>query len=271
MHRCWSHLTRISQILPITLKHSVLHSTMSWMGPGSNKSLPTHLPVKHVCSECGCIRNESFPGNYSLNQHLVLGRVRHWCLPELGHTALPGSGFKRQSWNYPCNYKMELKMMPKNRGSLAPAKPLPHNAVTRDSRTLPAQAVPEHTWRWHNLAHSVHPTGTNPAAPPLPEPWLPPHKTQCMWNAALHLLRHRQAPENSDTSQWPKGILSRNNSSFIGKCYDVRQVFLKIIWFLAILFYWLHVLHQHSGKNTAVTPSKIYLPFSSLWSPKYHT
>lgn len=163
MHRCWSHLTRISQILPITLKHSVLHSTMSWMGPGSNKSLPTHLPVKHVCSECGCIRDESFPGNYSLNQHLVLGRVRHWCLPELGHTALPGSGFKRQSWNYPCNYEMELKMMPKNRGSLAPAKPLPHNAVTRDSRTLPAQAVPEHTWRWHNLAHSVHPTGTNPA------------------------------------------------------------------------------------------------------------
>lgn len=114
-------------------------------------------------------------------------------------------------------------------------------SVTGDSRTEPASGCPwAHTWRWHNLAHSVHPTGTNTAASPAPETCtlrLPPHKTQCMWNAALHLLRHTQAPENkSNTSQWPKGILSRNNSGFIEKCYDKRKVFLKIIWFLPSSF-----------------------------------
>lgn len=94
------------------------------------------LPVKHACSGRGCIRDQSFPGNDSLKQHLLLGRVRHWCLPELGHTALPGSGFTGQSWNYPCRNKNRTE----GYGSAeTPAKP---QCCDKGQQDTPASGCP---------------------------------------------------------------------------------------------------------------------------------
>lgn len=162
---------------------------------------------------------------------------------------------------------MELKMMAKpcfTCSSKATATMLWQGTA---GHSLP-QAVPEHTWRWHNLAHSMHPTGTNPELLHSLRPALPGYLHTKLSASEMLLFTswdtHNLQKTESDTSQWPKGILSRNNYTFIVKCYDVRKVLLKIIWFFAILFQWLNVLHQHSGKNTTVTPRKIYLPFSSL-------
>lgn len=175
------------------------------------------LPVKHACSGRGCIRDQSFPGNDSLKQHLLLGRVRHWCLPELGHTALPGSGFTGQSWNYPCGTKMELKVMAQLRLQQS------HNAVTRDSRTLLLQAVPEHTLGDGTTLQLLH--FLSPALSDYPQTKI------TAWEMLLFTSwdTHKLHKTKSGISQWPKGSLSRNNSTFIVKCYGMRKVFLKII------------------------------------------
>lgn len=86
----------------------------------------------------------SFPGSYSLNQHLVLCRVRHWHLSELDHTDLSAEGSKDKAGIIPAIKKTELRIVAKlwlACSSKATAT-MPVMSVTRDSRTLPASGCP---------------------------------------------------------------------------------------------------------------------------------
>lgn len=160
---------------------------MSWTGTASNKSLPHTRPrqllaVKHVCFRLGCIRDVSFPGSYSLNQHLVLCPVRHWHLPELDHTDLSGRGFKGQSWNYPCNKENGTEDCGSTVAPLLQQSHC-HNAGYVSDRGQQDTASGCHTPGDGTSWPTLYLTGTNTAARPFPGTCnlrLSPHKTQCM-------------------------------------------------------------------------------------------
>lgn len=76
-----------------------------------------------------------------------------------------------------------------------------------------------------------------------------------------HLFGTEMCSRKQVILQWPKGILSRNNSTFVVKRYNERKVFLGITRFSPHPILLLHILHQRSGKNSVRTPNWSAWPF----------